>query len=159
MKKRLLIILLSFAVLAGCNRPTPVLTEQEKEQIRQDITTAFDGLAAGAKSPDVNRYFDYFNKDKFTALNADGTVTHSFEEFKKSYLDQTKSISKYESLDFKNVKITVIDKKTAILVNEYKAKVILKSSQSVEATGAGTQVWSKAGSKWKLVSVSSSAMP
>jgi ketosteroid isomerase-like protein len=159
MKLRLLLLLFSITILAGCNRPVAGLAEQEREDIRQEITTAFDGLAAGAKSPDVNQYFDYFNKDKFTALNSDGTVTHSFEEFKKSYLDQTKSISKYESLDFKNVKITVVDKKTAILVNEYKAKVILNSGQSVEATGAGTQVWSKTDNKWKLVSVSSSAMP
>ena len=131
--------------------------ELSEDEIKNSVNLAFKGLAEAAKSSDVARYFEFFDKEKFTALNEDGTVTHSFGEFEKSYREQISSVENYQSLEFRNVKITVVNTDTAILVNEFRAEVVLKSGDVVTAEGAGTQVWAESDGNWKLVSVSSSS--
>ena len=133
------------------------ISEIKENETKNAINQAFKGLTEAAKSLDVNQYAEFFYKEKFTALNADGTVTHSFEEFINGYSEGISALESYESLEFKNVKITVANSTTAILVNEYDAVVVLKSGDKVSAKGAGTQVWSKENGTWKLVSVSSSS--
>ena len=105
---------------------------------------------------DNEAYFKHFDPNRFVALNADGTVVHSFDEFKKNYLQGVQGLSGYEELKFDKVKISVIDNKNALLVNEYSASLRLRDGQTVSVKGAGTQVWHKMDSEWKLVSVSSS---
>ena len=65
-------------------------------------------------------------------------------------------IEKITSLEFKNVKVTVINPTTAILVNEYTQTILLKSGDTINQSDGGTQIWSKYNSEWKLVSVSAS---
>lgn len=130
--------------------------EMRESEINKEIAQVFNELADVVKSLDVEQYAEFFNKEKFTALNADGTVTHSFEEFIDSYSVQISAVENYRSLEFKNVKITVINNKTAILVNEYDAVIVLKSGDEISTSGAGTQVWSNEDGNWKLVNVSSS---
>ena len=143
-------------VLSACGQQDARLSKAEELKIHEAINQSFTGLAAAAKSLDAYSYYKYFDADKHTSLNEDGTVTHSFKEFKKTYDVQIPYIKEYKSLEFSNVKITVVDKNTAILVNEYKAEVLMKSGDVITALGAGTQVWSNTTGEWKLVNVSSS---
>ncbi len=142
--------------LSACSQQVVSLSKAEELEIHETVNQSFLGLVAAVKSLNAHSYYNYFDADKFTSLNEDGTVTHSFKEFKDAYDRQLPLIKKYKSLEFSNVKITVIDKNTAILVNEYDAEIVLQSGDSVFASGAGTQVWSHAATQWKLVSVSSS---
>lgn len=132
---------------------------EERARIRASVTEAFNGLVNAAKSLQAEPYLAYFDKQIFTALNADGTVTHSFDAFSQTYLQQIQALERYDSLVFSNVKVTAINSKTAILVNEFKADVILQSGDSLSMKGGGTQVWALQHKSWKLVSVSSSASP
>lgn len=132
------------------------LSETKNNEITKEINQVFKGLAEAAKTLDVGEYAKFFDKERFTALNADGTVTHSFEDFINSYSEQISALKSYKSLEFKNVKITIINSTTAILVNEFDAIVVFRSGDEISASGAGTQVWSKVENSWKLVSVSSS---
>ena len=81
---------------------------------------------------------------------------HSFQIFKEAYLPKLQFTESYQNLEFTNVKIDVINASTAVLVNEYNATVTLTTGDTVNAAGAGAQVWSKRTGAWKLVSVSSS---
>ena len=128
-----------------------------EDKIKDSVNQAFGGLIEAAKSLDVGRYVEFFDKERFTALNDDGTVTHSFDEFENTYRQQISALVNYESLEFSNVKISVINSQTAILVNEFTASVLLKSGDVVTAKGAGTQVWAETDGAWKLVSVSGSS--
>jgi hypothetical protein len=99
----------------------------------------------------------FFNKDKFTALNDDGTIIIDLITFAKVIEKSFTGFKEYKSLDFPLVKINVIDQNNAILVNEYKATVILNDGQLYSVAGAGTQVWNLSNHQWKLVHVSSSS--
>lgn len=153
------LILTCTIFLSACSQQDAHLSKAEELEIHEAVNQSFTGLVAAVKSLDADSYYNYFEADKFTSLNEYGTVTHSFREFKSTYDQQLPLIKKYKSLEFSNVKITVIDKNTAILVNEYDAEVVLQSGDSVFASGAGTQVWSNTTSHWKLVNVSSSTKP
>ncbi len=132
------------------------MTKIDEDAIHDAISQSFDGLVEAVTSLNVDRYYEFIDTDKYTGLNEDGTVTHTFMEFKKIYDAQIPYIKEYRSLEFSNVKITVIDKNTAILVNEYEAEVLLQSGDVVTGSGAGTQVWSNTTGQWKLVSLSGS---
>ena len=135
------------------------MNDKTADTIHMEISQAFAGLSDAVLKIDLDRYVSYFDKDKYTGLNEDGTVLHSFKAFETTSLPALQYIKSYNDLTFSNVKIDVIDKNTAILVNEYTAEVVLMSGDVVTASGAGTQVWSKRTGEWKLVNVSSSSKP
>lgn len=153
------VALMSALTLAACNSKVDEMTNDQEAAVAAEVTTAFQGLAEASQKLDHERYFSYFDAEKYTALNENGEVLHSFKTFKDIYEPQLAYLASYESLEFSNVKIDVIDASTAILVNEYEATVTLTSGETISAAGAGTQVWSKRTGTWKLVNVSSSSKP
>lgn len=140
----------------GCVQKSINLTNKAELKIESEVNYAFSGLIEAVQSLNVDRYLEFLDKQKFTSLNEDGSVFYNFSDFENTFRQQMSSLEKYESLEFTNIKITVINSSTAVLVNEYIATVVLKSGDMVSASGAGTQVWSKSNDVWKLVSVSGS---
>lgn len=131
----------------------------DEDAVTADVRSAFASLVKAAEALDVDEYLNHFDRDRFTALNADGTVVHSFSEWEDAIGSQFAALEAYESLDFDRVKITALNADTAILVNEYRAIVLLASGETVSAKGGGTQVWRRTDDDWKLVNVSSSVRP
>lgn len=146
-------------LLNGCGQDASTMNKEKEAAIKNEVNQAFEGLVDAAKSLDTDRYLGFFDKVNFTSLNEDGTVTHSFDLFAESFREQFGTVAGYNSLEFKNVKVTVLGQDSAILVNEYDANVNLKSGSSMAVAGGGTQVWSKTTGSWKLVNVSSSSRP
>jgi hypothetical protein len=126
------------------------------KQAEAEVIDAFRGLVEASKSLDSNRYFGYFDKEKFTGLGADGRVWHSIKNLEDIILSGFPMVDKIVSLEFYNVKVTVINQSTAILVNEYQETILLKNKNIVKQSGGGVQVWSKSENGWKLVSISAS---
>lgn len=125
-------------------------------QIEAEVRDAFKELVAASKALDAKRYFECFDREKFTGLSANGKVWHSIKDLENIVIPGFLAVDKINSLAFFNVKITVINPSTAILANEFKETVLLKNGSTITQSGGGTQVWSKSGKSWKLVSVSAS---
>ena len=157
--KLVCVALVLVLVCSACKQNEPALSKKDVGKISQAVNESFTGLVAAARSLDVDAYFQYFDRKRFTALNADGTVVHSIEAFEKRTRQQFAALESYGSLEFSQVKISVINRTTAVLVNEYQADVVLKSGDQVSASGGGTQVWAFTDGVWKLVSVSSGVQP
>lgn len=140
--------------ISSCNASQSIT---RSDQTIEEVVDRFRSLADAAESLDTDAYFNHFDERVFTALNEDGTVTHSFDAFREDYLAGTEAIIAYQRLEFKNVKVSVIDVHHAILVNEYEATVHLKDGSTAGFSGAGSQVWHKSNGEWLLVSVASSS--
>ena len=147
----LVIFALSLSCLAHAN---PNRTGLEKE-----VLASFQSLVEASKRLDTKSYFQHFDADKFIGLNSDGTNWNSIDELTPVINVGFSSIQKVNSLEFLNVKVSVIDDYTAILVNEFSQSVLLKNGTTYTFSGGGTQVWSKHSGQWKLVSVSASNKP
>jgi hypothetical protein len=128
----------------------------DKKETETEVLAAFNGLVEASKSLNSDRYFEYFDKENFTGLNADGTVWHSISGLEAMIPAGFSMVEKITSLEFKNVKVTILNQTMAILVNEYTQSMLLKSGDVVTQSGGGTQVWFKRSGIWKLVSVSAS---
>lgn len=126
------------------------------DQIEAEIIGAFRGLVDASEALDSSRYFEYIDKDKFTGLSADGKAWHTFKDLENVISIGFQMVERIIFLEFSNVKVTVINPSTAILVNEYKQTILLKNTDTVQQSGGGTQVWSKSENAWKLVSISAS---
>lgn len=133
------------------------LSEKSISKITQEVKQSFDGLVEASNALDTTRYFEFIDAEKFVGLNADGTNWNSIVDLKELIESGFNSIEKVESLIFTNVRISVIDLNTAILVNEYEQRVLLKGGAYYDGAGGGTQVWSKTTGKWLLVSISASS--
>ena len=131
-------------------------TPENTNRIQAEVLDAFAGLVEASKALDSSRYFDYVDKDKFSGLSADGKAWHSIQDLENVVIPGFQMVEKIVRLEFRNVKVTVINQSTAILVNEYQQTILLKNGDSVEQSGGGTQVWFKAGTAWTLVSISAS---
>lgn len=148
-------ILCLLVLLISCSENTK-LSENEESRIEQHVLQSFSQLADTSKRLDSESYFKFFDKEKFLGLNADGTNWNSISDLRKLIEVGFDAVESVESLKFTNVKISVIDKNTAILVNEYEQILLLKNDSRVTNYGGGAQVWSKASGEWKLASISAS---
>lgn len=145
-------------ISAGACRSANVLPESTR-QMEAEVMDAFKGLVEASRSLDASRYLAYVDKEKFTGLGADGKVWHSIKNLEDIVVPGFPMIDRIVSLEFFNVKVTVINPSTAILVNEFKQTLLLKNRSIVKQAGGGTQVWSKSENGWKLVSISASSAP
>lgn len=127
--------------------------------VEKEVLASFHSLVDASKQLDVDRYFQHFDADKFIGLNSDGTNWNSIEELSPLIAIGFDSIHTVTLLEFPNIKVSVVDDYTAILVNEYTQSMLLKNGTSITVSGGGTQVWSKRTGQWKLVSVSASNKP
>jgi len=135
------------------------MTENEKSQIREAVSQAFDGLVAASRSLNSERYLEYFDQANFTGLSEQGTVWRSIDEFAFVIRAGFSQVENVQSLRFKNVKITVVSRTVAILVDEFEDSYLLKSGDVVSGAGGGTQVWHLSEGTWRLISVSANARP
>jgi len=124
-----------------------------------EVVARFENLASAVKTGDQAAYLKHFNEEDFTALNANGKVTHDFDASRLTYTASAASIAKHHSLEFENVKVTVLEPTVALLLNEYSAEIELISGDIVTVSGAGEQVWHKSNKEWVLNHVSSSTKP
>lgn len=128
----------------------------ETSQIEAEVLGAFKGLVEASQALDPSRYFALIDQDRFTGLSADGKAWLSFKDLEQVISNGFQMIEEIVDLAFANVKVTVIKPSTAILVNEFRQTIRLKNSDVVQQAGGGTQVWSRSGETWKLVSISAS---
>lgn len=128
----------------------------DDDVIEAEISAAFKGLVHASLALDPERYFAYVDREKFTGLSAHGKVWHCATALEELIYSGFPTIEKIMSLEFSNVKVTVLNPSTAILVNEYQQTILLKNQSIVKQAGGGTQVWSRSGSRWKLVIISAS---
>lgn len=154
---RITVLVFSLFIANGCSAEN--MRKFNVNHIEAEVLDSFQGLVEASKSLDANRYFQYFDKEKFTGLNSDGRVWLSMERLEKMIRPGFSQIDKIVALEFSNVKVTVINPTTAILVNEYRETILLKNGTIVKQSGGGAQVWSKSGNAWKLVSFSASEAP
>ena len=132
------------------------ISATDRKRIEEEVMHAFSGLVEASKALDANRYLAYIDKEKFSGLSADGKAWHSIKNLEDLVVAGFPMVEKILSLTFQNVKVTVINPTTAILVNEYQQTILLKNQKTVKQSGGGTQVWSRSDDAWKLVSISAS---
>jgi hypothetical protein len=128
-------------------------------QIKQEVLDSFESLVSAAKKLDSDLYFQHFDAEKFVGLNSDGTNWNSINDLTPLIVNGFDAIETIDSLNFTNVKVSVIDSYTVILVNEYVQSMTLKNGSIINVSGGGSQVWSKRSGNWKIVSVSASSKP
>ena len=126
------------------------------DQIEAEVIHAFRGLVDASEALDASRYFEFIDQDKFTGLSADGKAWHGFSDLESVITAGFAMVEKIVLLEFSNVKVTVINPSTAVLVNEFQQTILLKDGGTVQQSGGGVQVWSKWDDEWKLVSIGAS---
>lgn len=129
------------------------------EPIEKEVMASFESLVQASQDLDSDGYFEHIDAEKFVGLNSDGTNWNSINDLKPLIEGGFAFVEKVILLEFTNVKISVINQSTAILVNEYKQSMKLKNGNIVNVAGGGTQVWSNQQGRWKLVSISASNKP
>ena len=135
------------------------LSEPEIQEIEEQVREQFQELVDASCSLDTKRYFDLIDADAFVGLAVDGTNWNSIDDLRVLIEGGFSAVSKILSLEFSNVNISVIDSNTAVLVNEYEQSLELEDGTRAFDSGGGTQVWSRSGGEWRLVSISASQKP
>ncbi|MEP1446105.1 MAG: nuclear transport factor 2 family protein [Paraglaciecola sp.] len=133
--------------------------ESMTSSVQNEVMASFESLVQASRELNHDAYFEHFDTEKFVGLNSDGTNWNSIDDLSPLIINGFASIKAITQLKFTNLKISVIDQHTAILVNEYTQSMELKNGSLISSAGGGTQVWSKRTGAWKLVSVSASNKP
>ncbi|MEM1093539.1 MAG: nuclear transport factor 2 family protein [Bacteroidota bacterium] len=134
------------------------MSPDEAQAIEAEVRQAFQGLVEAARSLETAPYLAYLARDGFTA-QLDGTVYSSYEAFSAMYAEQLPSIEAFLSLEFDNVQVSVLNRTTAVLVNEFTETIVLASGNTLNLAGGGGQVWTRVDADWKLIHISGSTRP
>jgi hypothetical protein len=155
-RKRAEVVVVAVLMLftPGCSAKR--METERTRLVETEVLEAFNELVEASRALDSQRYFACFDKEKFTGLNVDGKVWHSIEALERLVSPGFSQVEEVVSLEFHNVKVTVVNPATAILVNEFRETSRLKDGTVVTQAGGGVQVWARSGSTWKLVSVAAS---
>ncbi len=149
------LVFVGLFILPACTQPAQPLTSQQEAEITEQVMDAFESLVSASKTLETEPYLEHFSKDRFTA-SLDGSVLLSYSELEQLYAEQVPAVKAYLSLEFETVKVSVLNRYTAVLVNEYAETILLASGDTVSFAGSGAQVWGLEGSKWRLFNVSGS---
>jgi hypothetical protein len=143
---------------SGCtSRHTEELTQQQKDQIKNEVKMLVDSMVAKDNRLDAGgamRY--YWDSPEFMAFNADGTRS-DYQTYTKAAIDQFNS---FASLKLTSVRqdFVVLSKDIVICAFLGKAEVTLKSGDKVLFDpDAVMMVFKKIAGEWKIVSQQESA--
>ena len=81
-------------VLTNCTNHTSELSEQDRNEIEFEVQQSFESLVSATEDSNRNLYFNHFDEENFSGLNADGTTWKSFSEFKAFVLPAFEMIDK-----------------------------------------------------------------
>ena len=140
-------------LVIGCVDSSEDPSERERQTIITEVERSFDSLAAAAKSLDPDQFLHHFDEPSFSGV-IDGRVLSSFDEFESLYREGLPLIREYLSLEFSNVSVRVLNRSTAVLVNEYVETIVLVAGDTLTVSGVGGQVWVRRGNTWRLSNVS-----
>lgn len=137
----------------------PISAEKSHAAVEEEVLASFKSLVQASRDLNSKAYFAHFYKEKFVGLNSDGKNWNSLNDLEPLIINGFSAIKEIKLLTFINVKVSVINAQTAILVNEYIQSIELKNGSLVNNAGGGTQVWFKDKGTWKIVSISASNKP
>ena len=145
-------------VCCGCtSQRTEELTQQQKDQTKNEVRVLVDSMIAKDERLDANgamRY--YWDSPEFITFNVDGTRS-DYQTYTKGAIDQ---FSSFASLKLTNVRedFVVLSKDIVICAWLGKAEVTLKSGdRMLFDPDAVMMVFKKIAGEWKIVSQQESA--
>lgn len=161
------ILLLSLFLLIftaqGCNQAATqnkyVLTEQEKETAKKEISAQIDTIIRGAKNLDVETAMQpYSNTENFLIINPDAT----FSGYQKMKSDNSEAFKKMRSLNFTTVnqEFRFLSDSQVLLTWFGKSEVELGSGEKIKYESyVGTMLFSRENGEWKIIYAHETASP
>ena len=157
MKNSTFVAALLFLCFGCTSQQNEELTQQQKDQIKNEVKVLVDSMVAKDNRLDaVGAMRYYWDSPEFVTFNADGTRS-DYQTYTKGVLDQFNS---FASLKLTNVRqdFVVLSKDIVICAFLGKAEVTLKSGDKVLFDpDAVMMVFKKIAGEWKIVSQQESA--
>jgi ketosteroid isomerase-like protein len=135
---------------------TQTLAATDEANVEQEVLASFQSLVDASRRLDVQAYFAHFDQEKFVGLNNNGSTWATLEAFYPVIENGFAAIDEVTELRFTKLKVLVIDRHTAVLVNEFEQTMRMQNGNAASVAGGGSQVWSKSTGAWKLVSIATS---
>ena len=155
--KNLAIYLLAVVLIltTGCQNNKSLLSEAEKNQIRQEIEKLSLALFDSWNKRDYDSYLNYYlNSDEFT-FAANGFVVRSWQAFSDTVKAHTALYNRAEAKTIKRY-IDIIDRDIVILTQTFDWDATLISGEDEKMMGTYTTVYVKREGEWKITNTSES---
>ena len=151
MKRNILVAALLLFIIGCTPQQSDQLTQQQKDQIKKELTAVVDSMIARFDRLDVNGGFQYsWDSPEYVAFNADGSRS-DFQATKKAAID---ALGSMVALKISTVRedFTVLSKDLAICAWAGKEEVTLKSGDKVlYDPDATTLIFRKIADQWKAI--------
>ena len=147
----------------GCNQAATqnknVLTDQEKESAKKEISAKIDKIIQGGKNLDIETAMQpYSNTENFLIINPDATVS----DYQKMKSENAEAFKKMSSLNFTTVnkEFRFLSESQVLLTWFGKSEVELKSGEKIKYESyIGTMLFSKENGEWKIIYAHETASP
>ena len=148
MKTSIFFTFLLFCIFGCTQKQNEPLTQQQKEQIKKEITILGDSIMARWQRMDIEETMQYYSSD-FVAFGSEGEQVN-FEDYKKSNLESFKSATSYK-WTFYHRAFLAIAEDTVVCAWDGKNELFMKSGDKMTADPSHyTFAFKKAEGQWKL---------
>jgi len=147
MKKPSLLACLALAIacIAIC---APCTHAESKAAATAAITRAMDDSAAAWNRGDIRAFMDCYDNSPETTF-VGKTVTHGWQQVMDHYLTKYTTPEQMGHLDFSDLQVRVLDRKTAAVTGRF--KLTRSAAGGGDASGIYSLVFLKTTRGWKIV--------
>jgi uncharacterized ubiquitin-like protein YukD len=156
MKTKLFIVVL-LAFLASCT-PKQELTQQEKDQIKTELSTFVSNMIKDYESANVEGIMKYYwDSTDFIAINFDGTLS-DYQSFKKGIEEQYKTMTSMKIITARE-EFRFINKDNVLYVWKGTGEASIKDGGIMAFNESITFGFKKINNEWKVVWQTDSCLP
>ena len=139
---------LLFCIFGCTSQKNDQLTEQQKEQIKNEVTLVFDSIMARLEGMDVEGALQYYSPN-FVAFGSEGNKV-DFQELKKEYINLYSSSSSYKWTSY-SFNFISVGKETVVITTDGRNECIFKSGgKLIFDPSHYTFAFEKIEGRWKL---------
>lgn len=151
MKANIFVAALLLFIVGCAPQQSDQLTQQQKDQIKNEVKPVVDSILAKAERLDLNGTLQYFwDSPEFVSYNADGSQS-DFQAFKKSSTDAFINMAALKNTTVRE-EFRVEAKDLVIYGWAGKGEMFMKSGDKItEDPEATTWVFKKVDGQWKII--------
>jgi ketosteroid isomerase-like protein len=139
-------LLLSFL---GCqNKQSNQLTEQKKEQIKNEVKTVLDSIIAKTNKPDMEGFLQYYSPELVCVID---TSIGGYQDYKKGWLSFPNNMNSWRWTTYW-INCTVLTKDLVVSDWYGKMELYLKSGEKITDDPRNfTNVFKRVNGRWEVI--------
>ena len=152
--KTLTITILGFLFLAACTFVDKPVTDEEKEQIKMEVTQIFNHLLDEMEALNFEGFVNYNQFDEKYSTIMDGVISIGGDVAKEMFKGSFEYIKEFLYADMTETHFDVLDRNVVQVMGSFDEAYVTMTGDTLKVKGTGSYIFKLFETDWKLIHLS-----